>query len=111
MENNMSAIEKLFDEDNRDNIVLYNNKGEPTEFEQVAVVPIEGKLYAILTLANPTEDINADEGFVFEIVSEDEHHSFNLVDNEEIIDEVFTLYEGLMDLLDEEDGEEETDGE
>ena len=106
MENNMSAIEKLFDENNSDNIVLYNNKGEPTEFEQVAVVPIEGKLYAILTLAAPTEGINDDEGFVFEIVSEDEHHSFNLVENEEIIDEVFTLYEGLMDML---DGEEEAD--
>ena len=106
MENNMSAIEKLFDENNNDNIVLYNDKGEATEFEQAAIVPLGGKIYAILSLATPTENIADDEGFVFEIDAEAEHPSFNLVDDEEIIDEVFSLYEGLLELM-EEEGEED----
>ena len=109
MENNMSAIEKLFDENNSDNIVLYNEKGEATEFEQAAIVPLDGKIYAILSLATPTENIASDEGFVFEVVQEGEHSSFNLVDNEEIINEVFELYEGLIELLEED--EEASDGE
>lgn len=106
MDNNMSAIEKLFDENNNDNIVLYNDKGEATEFEQAAIVPLNGKIYAILSLANPTESILDDEGFVFEIDAEAEHPAFNLVDDEEIIDEVFSLYEGLLELM-EEDGEDD----
>ena len=111
MENNMSAIEKLFDENNNDNIVLYNDKGEATEFEQAAIIPLDGKIYAILSLANPTEDIAEDEGFVFEINAEEDHPSFNLVDNEDIINEVFELYEGLLDLLDEDETAEDADGE
>ena len=106
----MSAIEKLFDQNNNENIVLYNDKGEPTEFEQAALIPIEGRIYAILSLATPKDGISSDEGFVFEINVEEEHPSFNLVDNEEIINEVFELYEGLMDLMDEDD-EEAEDGE
>ena len=107
----MSAIEKLFDENNNENIVLYNDKGEATEFEQAAIIPLDGKIYAILSLADPTEDISDDEGFVFEVNAEEEHPSFNLVDNEQIIDEVFALYEGLLELLEEDEAEEGADGE
>lgn len=105
MENNPSAIDKLFDENNNDNIVLYNSKGEPTEFEQAALIPLEGKVYAILSLAVPNEDIAEDEGIVFSIETrEDGERSLRLVVDDGIIERVFEIYESLLDNLPE-DGE------
>ena len=90
MENHASAIDKLFDENNNDNIVLYNEKGVPTEFEQVALIPLEGKPYAILCLANPNEDIGEDEGIVFSIeMPENGKKSLQIVTDDEIIGKVF----------------------
>lgn len=109
MENNPSAIDKLFDENNNDNIVLYNSKGEPTEFEQAALIPLEGKVYAILSLAVPNEDIAEDEGIVFSIETrEDGERSLRLVVDDGIIERVFEIYESLLDNLPE---DEETDEE
>ena len=105
MDNNMSIIEKLFDKDNNDNIVLYNNRGEALEFEQGALIPLDGQIYAILSPVTPTEDVAEGEGLVFHIDVSGEHPTFDIVSDDEIIDEVFSLYEGLFDLLDEESEE------
>ena len=104
MENHMSAIDKLFDENNNDNIVLYNENGDATEFEQVAIIPNGGKIYALLSLATPTEDIGEDEGFVFSIeTSEEGKKTLNLVTDDGVIDAVFKVYEDLIDELEESD--------
>ena len=104
MENHMSAIDKLFDENNNDNIVLYNENGEATEFEQVAIIPNGGKIYALLSLATPTEDIGEDEGFVFSIeTTEEGKKTLNLVTDDGVIDAVFKVYEDLLDELEESD--------
>ena len=104
MENNMSAIDKLFDENNNDNIVLYNEKGEATEFEQVAIIPHGGKIYALLSLATPTDDISEDEGFVFSIdTSEEGKKTLSLVTDDAVIDAVFKVYEDLLDELENSD--------
>ena len=42
-----NTIDALFDEDNNDVIILFNERGEEIPFEQVAVIPL-GKTYAIL---------------------------------------------------------------
>ena len=98
MENYSPAIDKLFDENNNDNIVLYNERGEATEFEQAAIIPRDGKIYAILSLADPSDEIGEDEGFVFEILTaEDGKRTLALVSDDEIIDAVFALYEELLD--------------
>ena len=104
MENNMSAIDKLFDENNNDNIVLYNEKGDATEFEQVAIIPHGGKIYALLSLATPTDEIGEDEGFVFSIeTAEDGKKTLVLVTDDAVIDAVFGVYEDLLDELEESD--------
>ena len=104
MENHMSAIDKLFDENNNDNIVLYNENGEATEFEQVAIIPHSGKIYVLLSLASPTEDISDDEGFVFSIeTSEEGKKTLSLVTDDGVIDGVFKIYEDLLDELEESD--------
>ena len=110
MENHESAIEKLFDENNNDNIILYNEKGEPTEFEQAALIPYEKTVYAILSLAKPDENIAEDEGLVFAIeADENEKYSLVLVTDEDIINAVFDIYEKLLDEY--EEGEFDLDDE
>lgn len=100
----MSAIDKLFDENNNDNIVLYNEKGDATEFEQVAIIPHGGKIYALLSLATPTDEIGEDEGFVFSIeTAEDGKKTLVLVTDDAVIDAVFGVYEDLLDELEESD--------
>lgn len=100
----MSAIDKLFDENNNDNIVLYNEKGEATEFEQVAIIPHGGKIYALLSLAKPTDDIGEDEGLVFSIeTGEEGKKTLSLVTDDAVIDAVFKVYEDLLDELEESD--------
>jgi hypothetical protein len=100
----MSAIDKLFDENNNDNIVLYNKKGEATEFEQVAIIPHGGRIYALLSLATPTDEIGEDEGFVFLIdTAEDGQKMLVLVTDDAVIDAVFGVYEDLLDELEESD--------
>lgn len=106
----MSAIDKLFDENNNDNIILYNEKGEATEFEQVALIPIDEQIYAILSLANPTDEIGADEGIVFRVEeAEDGNNSLKLVTDDETVDKVFEIYESLLDELDDEDEDDDED--
>ena len=103
----MSAIEKLFDENNNDNIILYNDKGEATEFEQVALIPVDDKIYAILSLVSENGD-DGDEGIVFSIENnENEERFLRLVSDDDVINSVFELYESILDDL---DGEEEEDG-
>ncbi len=110
MENHASAIDKLFDENNNDNIVLYNEKGVPTEFEQVALIPLEGKLYTILCLANPNDDIGQDEGIVFSIdISDNNKKTLQIVSDDEIIGQVFDIYESLLDEYEDELSNEDDD--
>ena len=93
----MSPIEQLLDEDNVDNIVLYDENGNPTEFVQVAIVPLDDKVYAILSPAAPMEGVEEDEGLVFSIdIDEDEDAALNLVSDNDIIDKVFDIYIDLL---------------
>ena len=41
----LSPIDMLLDENNTDNIKLYNEDNQEVEFEQIALVPIEEKTY------------------------------------------------------------------
>ena len=56
-EKQLNPIEQILDENNIDNIVLYNENDEPFEFEQIAIIPLEDgekqSLYAILLPVTP----------------------------------------------------------
>ena len=90
-----NPIDCLFDEDNNDPIVLFNEKGEKVEFEQIAIIPVEERIFAILKPTENMEGIGEDEALVFEVVepeNEDEEEYLNLVSDIEIIDKVFDVY-------------------
>ena len=98
----LSAIDKLLDEENDDPITLYNENGDEVQFDQVAVIPMDDVVYVILCPITPMEGVGEDEGVVFAIEEKDDEECLTLITEDEIIDKVFAEYEALVA---EEDGE------
>ena len=98
----MNQIEKILDENNEDNIILFDEDNNPVEFEQVAVIPMDDSVYVILVPVTPMEGVGEDEGVVFVIEEDDEGEALlSLVVEDDVIDAVFNEYDSLL----EEDGE------
>ena len=94
----LSAIDKIFDENNNDNVILYNSKDEPVEFEQICIVPRKQRFYCILKPVVKMEGVGEDEGLVFVVnTNEQGEEILNIVTDEKIIDEVFDVYFKLLE--------------
>ncbi len=93
-----NPIDALFDEENNDAIILFNEKGEEIAFEQIALIPLE-KTYAILKPIQPMEGLGENEGLVFsiEINEESNQEYLALVTDFDIIDKVFNVYDQLVE--------------
>lgn len=96
MKEERSPIELLLDENNSDNIKLFDDKNNEVEFEQVAIVPIEEKIYAILKPAQKMEGVGDDEALVFTIEEIDDEECLVIEENEELIDKVFDQYYEML---------------
>ena len=83
----VSLLSRLMDDTNHDIITLFDEDGEPVELEQIAVIPYEGALYAILRPIDADEDAAA----VFLVDPKDEE-SINVVEDEELASEVLAAY-------------------
>ena len=93
----INPIEALYDEDNNDAIILMNEKGEEIPFEQIALIPIADKTYAILKPMVQMEGLGENEGLVFSVeVNAEGMEYLALVVEEDIIDEVFDIYDELV---------------
>ena len=93
----INPIDALYDENNNDAIILFNEKGEEVAFEQIAIIPISEKVYAILKPVIPMEGLGEDEGLVFSIEqNEDGEEYLELTVDADIIDAVFTVYDALV---------------
>lgn len=93
----INPIDALYDENNNDAIILFNEKGEEIAFEQIALIPIAEKVYAILKPIQPMDGVGEDEGLVFSIEQNDAGEEYLMLTvDEEIIDAVFTVYEALV---------------
>ena len=99
----MNQIEKILDENNEDNIILYDEDNNEIEFEQIAVIPMDDSVYVLLAPVTPMEGVGEDEAVVF-VIEEDEDGEalLSIVMEDDVIDSVFAEYEAL---LDEEDAE------
>ncbi|MBQ8430653.1 MAG: DUF1292 domain-containing protein [Clostridia bacterium] len=99
LEEEVNPIDQILDENNMDNIILYNDKNEPFEFEQIAVIPLdEGenqKLYAILLPVTKLPGIEEDEAVTFELVEED--GTIRICEDDAVIDRVLEEYEKLLE--------------
>ena len=89
----LDPVEMILDENNSDNIILYNDKDEPIEFEQIAVVPIDTNTYVILQPVHPMKGIGEDEAFAFRLPNREYgEEDLQLVEDDNLIDRIFAEY-------------------
>ena len=102
---NASPVGMILDENNVDDIVLYDSDNNPIKFQQVALIPYDktGKLYAILIPLTPMVGVNPGEGVLFEI--DEEKVDLSIVRDDSIIDEVLEIY--LKEIEGSENGDSE----
>ncbi|MBE5738351.1 MAG: DUF1292 domain-containing protein [Clostridiales bacterium] len=86
----------MLDESNTDNIKLFNEENEEVEFEQIALVPIDEKVYAILRPTETMEGVADDEALVFGIEEIDDEDCLVIVEDDAIIDKVFEEYYKML---------------
>ena len=91
-----SPIEMLLDENCSDPIVLFDENNEEVAFDQIAVIPLNGDVYAILKPLGDFEGVAEDEALVFVIAEEDDEDVLQVVEEDEIVDAVFTQYYEML---------------
>jgi len=92
----VSPIDMLFDENNKDNIVLYDDQNNEVEFEQIALIPVDEKIYAILRPLGGEEPLAEDEAMVFAIEEVEDEDVLIPEENEAVVDQVFDKYYELL---------------
>jgi len=92
----VSLLKRLLDDDNDDNITLFDNDGKEIEVEQVATVNHENEVYAVLHIVGDPEE----EVLVFKIDQKDEE-SIAMVEDEKLANTILKI---VMDEAKEEEG-------
>jgi len=106
------AYSQVIDEDNNDNIFLYNSKHEPIEFEQIFNVSFDDRKFCILKPVVPMKKMKKDESLVYELVEKDGEGDFIYVEDTELIDKVFEFYyDELKKIIEEKGNENQVDDE
>ncbi len=102
MKENENSIDKLLDVDNSESIILYDEKDNGIEFEQIALIPYQDKLYAMLKPVEKMDGVADDEAVIFEFEEDEQDKSqfLKVVNDDRVIDSVFAIY---LDLLKQED--------
>lgn len=98
----MRLIDILLDPDNTENIVLSTEDNEDIEFEQIAVVPYQEEIYAVMRPLEGAFGLADDECIVFRLNAEED--SLVVEEDEEIYSNIYQIY---LRLLEESDGEDE----
>lgn len=92
-----NAIEQLLDEENDETIYLKSDEtGEIQAFEQMALVPFDNSLYAILMRKEDYDNGNFENGgMVFKI--DEKRQKVDLVEDDNVIYEVFDIYDRMFE--------------
>lgn len=91
----VNAIDALLDENNTDNVIIYDENDKPYEFEQIAIIPYKERLFAILK-AIEDKEANNDYAYVFELKDGEDDPMLELIDDDALTDEVFNEYYKLL---------------
>ena len=82
----VTLLERLFDEDNDENIILFDDEGKEIELEQIAAVEFEGGVYAVMHVVGDPEE----EVVVFKVDTADEE-SITMVEDEELGNKILKI--------------------
>jgi len=94
----VNILDVLLDENNDEPITLYDENEKAVRFDQVAIIPMDEQLYAILKPIDEMEGVADDEAIVF-LIEEDEDGDAELVveSDEAKAIKVFDEYYKLLD--------------
>lgn len=90
-----SAIDLLLDENYTGNIVMYDENDKEVEFEQIAIIPFNDKIYALLHPLN-VDTLDEDEAIVFSVEEIDDEDAIVLVEDMNVVNAVFDEYYRLL---------------
>ena len=94
----IDIVDVLLDEDNEDPITLYDENSKPIRFDQVAVIPLEERLFAILKPLDEVKGVADDEAIVFAINENEGGETTLMVETDEpLAMRVFDEYYKLLD--------------
>ncbi|MDE7095101.1 MAG: hypothetical protein K2O23_01290 [Anaeroplasmataceae bacterium] len=93
----MNILDVLLDEENKDPIVLSNEKGTFYKFEQICVIPYNDKIYCILKPIDKMKGVEEDEALVFYVDEEEETPSLKVETNELTSLKIFEEYYDLLE--------------
>lgn len=97
-EKNENILDILLDENNDSPITLYDEKDKAIKFDQVAIIPLDEKLYVILKPIDEIEGVAEDEAIVFLVDEKSEKDSQLIVVTDETITmKVFDEYYKLLE--------------
>lgn len=94
-----TLYEVLTDENDDGNIVLDGDDGEDLEFEQLASISLDDRLYCILRPLNLPNGVTLaeDEAFVFQYVNDENGEALCAVDDEELENRIIEEYNALCE--------------
>ena len=94
----VDILDILLDENNDDPISLYDENDKEVKFEQVAIIPDNEKIYAILKPIDELEGVADDEAIVFAVEEDEDGLSVLVIEkDEEVAIRVFDKYYQLLD--------------
>ena len=97
----VDIVDILLDEDNEDPITLYDENDKAVKFDQVAVIPLNNNLYAILKPIDEMEGVADDEAIVFAVKQDKDGESVLEIETDEpTAIKVFDEYYNLLDKAD-----------
>ena len=103
MENqeNLSVLEILLDENNTSPISLYDENDKEIKFDQIAIIPLDEEVYAILKPIDEMENVADDEAIVFLIQEDEDGDGVLVIETDE--SKAMRVFEEYYKLLDEQE--------
>ncbi|MBR2433146.1 MAG: DUF1292 domain-containing protein [Clostridia bacterium] len=95
----LDVLDILLDEENEDPITLYNENDKPIKFDQIAIIPMEEKLFAILKPIDEMEEVAEDEAIVFRVEEQENGESELVIETDEAL--AMRVFDEFYRLLDE----------
>lgn len=96
----VDILDVLLDEDNKEPIVLTDEKGKRFTFEQIAVIPYNEKIYCVLKPVEEIQGIADDEAVVFYVEERPTGSVLMVETDEKTAINVFDEYYNLLDEAD-----------
>lgn len=92
-----SLLERILDPEDNSPITLFSETGEELEFEQIALIYLGDTPYLLAQPIGEVEGMGADEALVFGLFrDEDGDFGLEVVDDDDIVDQVFEEYYKML---------------